>query len=188
MTEAIGARLKELRERKNWSLREAEEHSGVSRSMLSKIERGVTSPTATVLGRIAEAFEVSISQLVGGVPTRREAVILLPRSDQPVFVVPTTGFERRSLSPLVPQGGAVDFVANFLPPGQSSGSFPAHRPGVEEILVVASGRLRLRLAEKRYDLAAGDSIYFRANVPHQFDNPSSTEPVLFYIVVNNAAG
>jgi mannose-6-phosphate isomerase-like protein (cupin superfamily) len=156
--------------------------------MLSKIERGVTSPTATVLGRIAEAFGISISQLVGGSQLRKEEVIFLPKKDQPVFVVPTTGFERRSLSPITSQAGTVDLVANFLPPKQSSGTFPAHRPGVEETLVVASGRLLLRLADKRYELSAGDSIFYRAHVQHQFDNPSENEPALFYIVVNNGAG
>jgi XRE family transcriptional regulator, regulator of sulfur utilization len=109
--------------------------------------------------------------------------VLLRRKDQPVFRVPTTGFERRSLSP-VAGGSGVDLVANLLPAGQSSGMFPPHRPGVEETLVVASGRLRLRLGEARYELRAGDSIFYRAHVAHRFDNPSADEPAVFYIVVN----
>jgi mannose-6-phosphate isomerase-like protein (cupin superfamily) len=166
-------------------LREAAEKTGVSKSMLSKIERGTTSPTATILGRLAEGYGMSISQFVGG-EVRRGDVVLLPREDQPVFRVPTTGFERRSLSPVAHNGGAVDFCVNVLPPGQSSGTFPPHHTGVEETLVVAAGFLRLHLEDAAYELRPGDSVFYRAHVSHRFDNPSNREPVIFYIVINNA--
>jgi len=153
--------------------------------MLSKIERDATSPTATVLGRLAEGFGISISQLVGGEEPHGD-VMHMPANQQPVFRVPTTGFERRSLSPVAHGGGSVDFVANILPPLQSSGMFPPHREGVEETLVVAVGRLCLHLGDAQYDLDAGDAIYYRAQFPHRFDNPSDQETALFYIVINNA--
>jgi quercetin dioxygenase-like cupin family protein len=151
--------------------------------MLSKIELGSASPTVPVLGRIAEGFGVSISQLVGGRPATAPStdVVVLRAAEQPVFRVPGTGFERRSLAPRV--AGAVDLAVNHLPPGQSSDAFPAHRPGVEEVLTVASGRLDLVLNADRHELAQGDSIFFRADRSHRFDNPSPTEPAVFYIVV-----
>jgi transcriptional regulator with XRE-family HTH domain len=185
MTGTLADRMKDLREARRWTLREAAEKTGVSKSMLSKIERGTTSPTATILGRLAEGFGMSISQFVGG-ELRRGDVVLFPREDQPVFRVPTTGFERRSLSPVTHHGGAVDFCVNVLPPGQSSGTFPAHHAGVEEVLVVASGLLRLHLGDAMYELRAGDAVFYRAHVSHRFDNPSEREPVVFYIVINNA--
>lgn len=185
MAKALGERIKELRERRQWSLREAADQTGVSKSMLSKIERGATSPTATVLGRIAEGFGISISQLVGGEEQRGD-VILLPQAEQPIFKVPTTGFERRSLSPTGLGDNNPDFVVNVLPPSQSSGTFPPHRAGVEETLVVASGRLRLHLADAHYELATGDAVFYRAQVPHRFDNPSDREASVFYIMINNA--
>jgi len=185
MSKALGNRIKELREARQWSLRETTDRTGVSKSMLSKIERGSASPTATILGRIAEGFGISISQLVGG-ETPRGDVVIVRHKEQPVFRVPTTGFERRSLSPLAANGGSTDFVVNVLPPLQSSGTFPPHRPGVEETLVVASGRLRLHLGAAQHDLGTGDAIFYRAQVPHRFDNPSDREPAVFYIVINNA--
>jgi transcriptional regulator with XRE-family HTH domain len=180
----LGERIKQLRDARHWSLREAAERTGVSKSMLSKVERDATSPTATILGRLAEGFGISISQLVGG-SARSGDVMVLPRDQQPVFRVPVSGFERRSLSPVSQNGGAVDFVVNHLPPLQSSGTFPPHRFGVEEMLTVAAGRLRLNLADEHYDLAAGDAVLYRAHVPHRFDNPSEQDPAIFYIVVNN---
>lgn len=187
MTDVLATRLKELREGRRWSLRETADKTGVSKSMLSKIERGLTSPTAMVLGKLAEGFGISISQLVGGERLNGD-VVIVPYGEQPVFRVPTTGFERRSLSPLSIQGSGVDFVVNVLPPSQSSGTFPPHRAGVEETLAVASGRLSLQLGDRQYDLKAGDAIFYRAHVSHRFDNPSDTEAAVFFIVINNAGG
>jgi transcriptional regulator with XRE-family HTH domain len=179
----LGARVRLLREGRGWSLRAAEQATGVSRAMLSKIELGVASPTVPVLGRLAEGFGVSISQLVGGGPARapQESVVVLRADEQPVFRVPATGFERRSLAPRI--AGAVDLAVNHLPPGRSSEEFPAHHAGVEEVLTVASGRLELLLDGERHVLGEGDSIYFRADRTHRFDNPSPSEDAVFYIVV-----
>ncbi|BEV44141.1 XRE family transcriptional regulator [Afipia carboxidovorans] len=187
MTAVLATRFKELREGRRWSLREAADKTGVSKSMLSKIERGLTSPTATVLGKLAEGFGISISQLVGGEELSGD-VVVMPHAEQAVFRVPTTGFERRSLSPLASQNSGVDFVVNVLPPLQSSGTFPPHRAGVEETLTVASGRLGLQLGDEKYDLKAGDAIFYRAHVSHRFDNPSDSELAVFFIVINNVGG
>lgn len=184
MIATLGSRLKELREDKQLSLRDVSRLSGVSRSMLSKIELGKSSPTATTLGKIGEGLGISISQLVGGAAPRN--VIVIRHDEHPVFRVPKTGFERRSLSP-ISEAGNVDFALNILPPGRSSGEFPAHRHGVEETLFIASGRIVLWYGDTAYELGEGDSIFYRAHVPHRFDNPSNDQEARFFVVVNNNA-
>lgn len=184
MIATLGARLKELREDRKLSLRDLSRASGVSRSMLSKIELGKSSPTATTLGKIGEGLGVSISQLVGGAAPRD--VIVLRQDEHPVFRVPKTGFERHSLSP-TSESGRVDFALNILPPGRSSGEFPPHRHGVEETLYIASGRIVLWHGETSYELAEGDSVYYRAQVPHRFDNPSTSREARFFVVINNGS-
>lgn len=182
MIATLGSRLKELREDKQLSLRDVSRLSGVSRSMLSKIELGKSSPTATTLGKIGEGLGISISQLIGGAAPRN--VIVMRHDEHPVFRVPKTGFERRSLSP-TSEAGNVDFALNILPPGRSSGEFPPHRHGVEETLFIASGKIILWYGDTAYELGEGDSIYYRAQVPHRFDNPSADEEARFFVVVNN---
>jgi transcriptional regulator with XRE-family HTH domain len=182
MQSNIGRRLREIRQGRNLNLRDVSDLSGVSRSMLSKIETGRSSPTATTLGKISEGLGISISQLVGGVAPRD--VIVMRNSEHPTFRVPKTGFERWSLSP-ISEVRSVDFALNILPAGRSSGYFPPHREGVEETLYVASGGLLLWHGETSYALSQGDSIHYRANVPHRFDNTSTSEEVRFFVVVNN---
>lgn len=181
---ALGARVRRVRLERGLTLRDTERQTGVSRSMLSKIERGRASPTATVLGKLAEGLKISISQLIGGpVAIARRHPVLLRVKNQPVFRVARTGFERRSLSP-VGRGRTVDLVVNILPPGQSSGEFPPHRAGVRETLAVSAGQLQLVLGRRKFKLGAGDAIFYGADVGHRFDNPSATDPAVFYIVID----
>lgn len=184
----MGARVRRLRLARGLTLRDAERALGVSRSMLSKLERDRASPTATVLGKVAEGFGVRISQLLGGPsPGARRRVVLLKKRQQAVFRDPASGFERHSLSP-VGRGKGVDLVVNLLPPGQSSGTFPAHAAGVEETLAVSAGRLRLVLGRRAVELEAGDACFYPANVGHRFENPSSTQTAIFYIVIDGSRG
>ena len=185
-TEPLNVRVRRLRISRKLTLRAAEAATGVSRSMLSKIERGGASPTATILGKLAEGLDVSISQLVGGPANQpRHGAILLTRREQAVFRDPASGFERRSLSP-VSRGRTVDFVVNRLPPRHTSGVFPPHRPGIEETLCVSAGRLLLFLGGRRMELKTGDSVFYRADVGHRFENPSTTEAAVFFIVIDNS--
>lgn len=156
------------------------ELSGVSRAMISKIERGVSVPTATVLGKLAAALEVGLSQLLGR-PDRREPR-LIKQSEQPVFHDPNSGFMRRSLSPLFADG-AVDLAFNVLPAGRSA-SFPAHHAGVEEHLVVREGTLTVVLADRAFVVSAGDTLFFPSNCAHEFRNETD-RVVAFYIVVDD---
>lgn len=181
----MGARVQRLRAARKLALRNAEKLTGVSRSMISKLERGLASPTATVLGKLAEGFGVSISQLLGGpAPGPKRRAFVLKERKQAVFRDPDSGFERRSLSP-IGKGRGIDLVVNTLPPGRTSGAFPAHAMGVEETLAVSSGRLWLFLDGRKIILKAGDSVFYRANVGHRFENPSLTHAAVFYIVIDS---
>jgi transcriptional regulator with XRE-family HTH domain len=178
---ALPQTLKAHRTRQELTIEALAKLSGVSRAMISKIERGETVPTASTLGKLAEALDVSISQLVGG---RKEASALLTRrADQPEFVEPETGFVRRSLSPLY-RGRGVDFVRNTLPSGQRAGPFPSHRPGVEEHLFVQSGKLAVSIGDERYELAAGDFLFYPADREHTFEALGRVDAV-FFIVIDN---
>lgn len=185
-TQSLAARVRQLRAGRGWTLRDAAGATRVSRSMLSNIERGAASPTAAVLGKLAGGFGISISQLLGGpsASPRRAQPVRLASGAQTVFRDPASGFERRSLSP-ARRGRSVDLVVNRLPPRQSSGLFPPHRPGVEETLHVAAGRLLLILGRRRLRLERGDSVLYRADVGHRFENPSASEPAVFYIAIDN---
>lgn len=172
--------LRQFRLQAGLTLDQLAERSGVSRAMISKVERGVSVPTATVLGRLAAALQLSLSQLLGQAKTRGPR--LLGRAEQPVFRDPATGFERRSLSPLFADGG-VDVAFNVLPAGRAV-AFPAHHTGVEEYLVVHEGVLAVVIDEVAFTVAAGDSLFYPSDRVHEFRNETD-RPVTFYIVIDD---
>ena len=168
-----------MRREKRMTLEGLAERSGVSRAMLSKVERGEKNPTLVVAAKLAEGLGVPLSRLLG-VEERRE-VVVTSRDRRPVMRDPETGFERQLLSPNF-GGRGVEFVRNVVPEGSTSGEFPPHRRGVEEYIVVEKGRLRAVLAGEEYLLEEGDSLYFEADVAHRFDN-AGEGPCSYYLVI-----
>lgn len=168
-----------MRREKRMTLEGLAERSGVSRAMLSKVERGEKNPTLVVAAKLAEGLGVPLSRLLG-VEERRE-VVVVARDRRPVMRDPETGFERQQLSPNF-GGRGVEFVRNVVPEGSTSGEFPPHRRGVEEYIVVEKGRLRAVLAGEEYLLEEGDSLYFEAEVAHRFDN-AGEGPCSYYLVI-----
>jgi transcriptional regulator with XRE-family HTH domain len=174
----VGERVRGLRRRRGWTLEVLAERSGVSRAMISKLERGEKNPTLVVTAKVAEGLGVSLTHLVG-IEERRGAVVV-PRDRRAVMRDPETGFERQLLS----SGRGLEFTRNVVPEGANSGVFPPHRRGVEEYLLVEKGRLRAILGGEDYVLDEGDSAYFEADVTHRFDNVGEGE-CSYYLVIGS---
>lgn len=181
-THHLAENLRRLRHTAGLTLDQLAARAGVSRAMISKVERGASDPTATVLGKLAAGLDVSLSQLLGDPAPRQPR--LLARADQVTFRDPVTGFGRRSLSPLFADG-SLDFAYTTLPPGKSV-SFAPHHLGVEEYIAVHEGALVVVVGEQRFALATGDTLFYPGDRPHEYRN-ESTEPVAFYIVIDDRA-
>ena len=178
----LGARVRDLRRERGWTLEHLAERSGVSRAMISKLERGEKNPTLVVAAKVAEGLGVSLSRLVGIEERRR--VVVVPREGRMVMRDPETGFERQLLSP---RFGGLEFIRNVVPEGSTSGEFPPHRRGVEEYVVVEKGRLRVVLGGEEHVLEEGDAAYFEADVAHRFDNAGEGE-CRYYLVIDPGGG
>ena len=175
----LAANVRRLRQEQGLTLDALALRCGVSRAMISKVERGVAVPTATVLGKLASGLEVGLSQLVGDQQAREP--VLLQSDLQPTYRDPETGFTRRSLSPLFPDR-RVDFALNTLPPGQSA-VFPPHHRGKEEYLFVSHGELVVVVDGARFVVGQGSSLFYHGHVVHAYCNETS-QPTEFYIVVD----
>jgi len=175
----LGAALRRRRQERRLTLEQLSARSGVSRAAISKIERGDSAASTPVLGKLAEALDLSISQLIGG--AGGAPVLHIPRERQPVFTERATGFERRSLSPMY-LGRGIDFVLNRLPPKGKTGPFPSHREGVEEHLYVARGRLKVTLDGEAHVIEPGGFLFFRGDRAHSFENLSSSVCEYFIVI------
>jgi transcriptional regulator with XRE-family HTH domain len=164
---SLGERIRAERLRRRLSLQALEARTGVSRSMLSEVERGSKAPTVLVLDRIATGLDTSIARLLG--PERQARVIVLRLSEQNA-AIDATGWERRILSPVLP-GVEFELMRTTIPPGVDAGDFAPHAAGSREYLAMERGTLRLTIDGTPHMLHAGDSIYYAGDCWHGFANP-----------------
>lgn len=177
----LGERIRQERARRRLSLERLEARSGVSRSMLSAVERGGKAPTVLVLDRIATGLDTSIARLLG--EERASRVVVLRRDAQDVAHDPS-GWERRILSPVLP-GIEFELMRTTIPAGVDAGAFAPHTAGSREYLAVERGTLRLTLDGTPYTLHAGDSVYYAGDCVHAFANPGGRDCV-YYLAMDVA--
>src|ERR1043166_8334263 len=151
----IAQRIRLERDLRNWSLADLAERSGVSKAMISKIEREEVSPTAAILGRLAAAFEMTLAALLlkaEGIPRLSRAAV------QKTWRDPATGYVRRQV--FSRPDHPLELVEVELPPGQKV-SFPAWSYAhIRQIVWVRRGQLTLIEGGERHSLRAGDCLGF----------------------------
>ncbi len=180
--EPLGPRVKALRESEGFSLRDLAERSGVSAPMLSQVERGETSPTLQVAGKIAAGLELRLSQLLR--LDEDGAVTVVPSAERRQGPGRIRGHAYEILTPPLP-GQRAELSRHTLAPGASTGGPgdpPMHEPGSRETALVQDGSVVLVCDGTRYELAAGDTVTFDADLPHHFENPGDDEAVLLAVV------
>lgn len=165
---AIAERIRLERETRGWSLAELAARSGVSKAMISKVERCEASPTATVLGRLSGAFGLPLSILLA--LAEREGDRLARRNEQPLWIDPDTGYTRRTLSP--GNGGQLELLEVVLPPGVRV-PYPASAFSFQhQQIYVLEGRLDFMEGTRSHQLSAGDCVQLGAPSDCVFVNAS----------------
>lgn len=174
-------RVKTLRQSTGLTLEMLSERSGVSRAMISRIERGETSPTAALLARLAAALGHSLSSFFAA---GEAAEPCWPRERQHVWTDPETGYVRRAVSPPA-TGSGVDLVDVTLPAGKRV-QFPpqASSVGIFQHVWVLQGVLLMEVAGVSHRLETGDCLYHDIGIGHGFLNPTH-EPVRYVVVLEH---
>ena len=180
----LAARIRREREARGWSIADLAGASGVSRAMISKVERAEASPTASLLGRLSGAFHLTVSALLA----RAEADAGSPRiaraAAQPVWTDPATLYVRRALTP---PGAEPELVEVELPPGArvayTASSFAFLRG---QVVWVLAGRLVVEEGAEEAPLAVGDCLAFDLDAPkgHAFRNPSRSKPCRYLVALS----
>ena len=180
LEETIGMRLRELRMARDLTLDDLAGRSGVSRAMISRIERGEASPTAQLLAKLCSALGTTLSALFAS--ERSEASPLARRAEQRLWRDPESGYLRRSVSP-EGVGSPVDIVEVEFPPGARVvfERQPMDR-GITQHLWLFSGRLELTMESGRQLLEPGDCLFMGLEEAHIFYNPHE-EPAHYAVIL-----
>jgi len=179
---SLGQRVRLERETRGWSLSDLAERSGVSRAMIHRIETATSSPTASLLGRLAGAFGISMSTLIARAELQQGR--LSRQGDQHVWTDPVTGYLRRHVSPRTAAG--IDLVEVDFPPGREV-SFPAASyRDCGHLVWVLEGDLVLIQGAQRHQLARGDCLELGPPEDCTFRNESA-QPCRYVVIVQRAA-
>lgn len=180
INENLGRRVKKLRGDRGWSLEELASVSGVSRSMLSEIERERANPTLSVTYRIARAFGLTLQDLIESADSA-SSIQVIRADDRAQIFRSDKQCQIRTLSPLNLEKD-VEFYEVRLPVGGALRS-QAHVDGTREFLTVEEGAVELVSGTSTEALAKGDSATYRVDVSHSIVNSGKREAVLFLVVI-----
>jgi transcriptional regulator with XRE-family HTH domain len=164
----VGATLQSLRQTRGLSLDELSRRAGVSKSMLSQIERNQANPTVAVVWRLANALGVDLAEMLGGERPAAPAIETVPAHATPSMSSPDGLCLLRILGP-IDLAGQFEWYELTIQPGGALES-AAHEPGSREHLSVLSGHLRVESAQTQSDLKANETARYAADAPHAIRN------------------
>ena len=177
----LGARVRELRKARDWTLEQAAQKAGMARSTLSKIENGQMSPTYDVLRRLATGLDIPVPQLF--TPPARDQVmgrLAVTKSDDAVSH-PTATYEHELLANALTKKAMLPYRARIR--ARSMDEFDGWvRHDGEEFLYVLTGVVRLYSEfYEPIDLKRGDSAYYDAAMGHNLVSVSDDDGVVLWV-------
>lgn len=171
---AIGARLRELRQERGLAAKEVAARAEVSPAYLSRLEHGKISPTVATLSRIVQAMGESVARVFGDtaagpVVRKGDRLPVHHRGVADYLVTPT-------------RSGRLEVLETIVEPGAGSGKEDYSHPGDEECILVLDGQLRVWLEGVPYDLLTGDAITFSCRMPHRWMNLGDSVARILWII------
>jgi transcriptional regulator with XRE-family HTH domain len=180
VNELIGARIRQHRTARGWSLDELAARSGVSRRQLINIEHGDGNPSIATLLRLSDGLGIGLPALVD--VDRTATATLTPAGQAPVLWHGPNGGHAALVAGTEPPD-VVELWAWTMRPGEQHRSDP-HPPGTRELLLVTDGHIHLTVGDSGHRLHTGDAATFHGDLPHRYATPAdATTPARFTLTV-----
>jgi transcriptional regulator with XRE-family HTH domain len=184
LNQRIAKRVGELRAAQGLALDALARRSGVSRSMISLIERGESSPTATVLDKLAAGLGVTLPSLFDppNAATRTNCGPVARRDDQSQWTDPASGYVRRNVSPPGVSQPMKIVEVHFPPGGRVTFETTERDRHVHQQVWILEGSMDITLGTERYQLREGDCLAMQLGGPVMFHNPTR-KPARYAVVI-----
>ncbi len=176
----IAQNVKEIRQSRGLTLEEAAKLTGVSKSMLSQIEKGDVNPTISVIWKIANGYKVSFSMIMEDHNQKSEVIRF---SDITPVIEGENGYFNYPIFPFQDGRQFETYMIKISPNGSLDAQ--PHLIGTEEYITVFSGSVQVSVGEECFELSTGDSIHFKADVNHSYRNSGSDEAMLSMMLYYN---
>lgn len=178
----VGAMLQKLRLKRGLTLDDLSRAAGVSKSMLSQIEREKANPTIAVAWRLANALGVGIEELLSSETQEIEAIHILEPHETPTLPGSHAGYVLRILGPME-LAGKYEWYELTLAPDGALVSNP-HDPGTSEYLTLLNGALEVEVDGVKKKLKAGGTARYQADKSHAIRNAGKAEAKALLVVIH----
>lgn len=178
----VGATLQRLRLARGLTLEDLSRIAGVSKSMLSQIEREKANPTIAITWRLANALGVALGELLSGESRPAEAIRVIDAHETPTLPGAHAGYVLRILGPM-DLAGKYEWYELTLAPGGALES-QAHDPGTGEHLTVLHGSLEVEVGDSVRKVKLGGTARYAADQQHVIRNAGKTEAKALLVVVH----
>lgn len=178
----VGATLQSLRQAQGLSLDELSRRAGVSKSMLSQIERNQANPTVAVVWRLANALRVELSELLGGERPAAPSIEMVAAHATPGLSSPDGLCRLRILGPIDLAGNFEWYELTVQPGGALESA--AHEPGSREHLSVLSGELEVTALGSHQMVKTGETARYAVDGAHAIRNLSKKAATALLVVLH----
>jgi transcriptional regulator with XRE-family HTH domain len=178
----VGAALQRLRLARGLTLEDLSRIAGVSKSMLSQIEREKANPTIAITWRLANALGVQIGELLSDVEKDVEMIKLVDAHETPTLPGAHAGYILRILGPME-LAGKYEWYELTLAPGGELVSQP-HDPGTTEHLTILHGSMELEVGSNKKKIKLGGTARYSADLHHEIRNPGKAEAKALLVVIH----
>jgi len=177
----VGATLQRMRLARGLTLEDLSRIAGVSKSMLSQIEREKANPTIAITWRLANALGVQIGELLSSEVRSAELIRVVDAHEIPTLPGSHAGYSLRILGPM-DLAGKYEWYELTLAPGGELASQP-HDPGTSEHLTVLTGAVELEVGTEKKKIKHGGTARYPADQAHVIRNAGKTEARALLVVV-----
>jgi transcriptional regulator with XRE-family HTH domain len=184
LNDRIARRVRDLRAAHGLSLDALAARSGVSRSMISLVERGESSPTAVLLERLAAGLQVPLASLFDAPQPSPSPVAR--GAEQPVWRDPHSGYVRRNVSPAGVDSPIRIVEVVFPPRAHVAYETGAREPEVHQQIWVIAGTIEVTVGEQTHRLGAGDCLAHRLDRPVAYRNPTRDTARYAVVIVSSS--
>lgn len=178
----IGATLQKLRLGRGLTLEDLSRVAGVSKSMLSQIEREKANPTIAITWRLANALGVGIGELLTGQTPDASTIRTLEAHETPTLPGNHAGYVMRILGPMELAGKFEWYELTLAPNGELASA--AHDPGTVEHLTLLHGTMELEVGNEKKKLKIGSTARYPGDKEHVIRNPGKTESRALMVVIH----
>ncbi|MBN2324144.1 MAG: helix-turn-helix transcriptional regulator [Spirochaetes bacterium] len=170
----IGNAIRKMRLDKGLTVKDLTRETNLSASMISQVERGLTTPSIPTLVKISKAIGVPLVSFFLGI----QGDPVIKKGQRKTLVLPTSGVSFQLLSPA--ESSKIEFLLIEIE-GKDSNYELVSYPG-EKCGYVIEGNMEILLGENTYHLEEGDSIYFQSTIPHRFKSADGSKTVSIWAI------